>query len=82
MKSGINLCLVVSISVSVSSTNLFKKAVNLEISPQFDAYTGVRILTGIQDEDGNDILNEIITPELEQPIDAIDAGYFHEKEVF
>lgn len=56
MKSGINLCLGVSISVSVSSTNLFKKAVNLEISPQFDAYTGVRILTGIQDEDGNDIV--------------------------
>lgn len=56
MKSGISLCLGVSISVSVSSTNLFKKAVNLEISPQFDAYTGVRILTGIQDEDGNDIV--------------------------
>jgi hypothetical protein len=35
---------------------LFRKAVNLEISPQFDAYTGVRILTGIQDEDGNDIV--------------------------
>lgn len=56
MKSGISLCLGVSTSVSVSSTNLFKKAVNLEISPQFDAYTGVRILTGIQDEDGNDIV--------------------------
>ena len=35
-----------------------------------------------KDEDGNDILNEIITPELEQPIDAIDYGHFHETEVF
>ena len=30
-------------------------------------------LNGLKDEDGNDILNEIITPELEQPIDAIDT---------
>lgn len=44
--------------MSVSSTNLFRKAVNLEVSPKFNAYTGVRIITGIQDEDGNDIVYE------------------------
>ena len=39
-------------------------------------------LNGYKDEDGNEILNEIITPEIAQPIDAIDYGHFHETEVF
>lgn len=30
-------------------------------------------LNGLKDENGDDILNEIITPELEQPKTAIDA---------
>jgi len=41
-------------------------------------------LNGIKDEDGNDILNEIITRELEQPKTGINApqDFEIEKEVF
>ena len=44
--------------MSVSSTNLFRKAKELSISPEFKAYTGVRIYTGTQDENGADIVYE------------------------
>ena len=41
-------------------------------------------LNGVKDEDGNDILNEIITRELEQPKTAIDRpqDFEIEKELF
>ena len=44
--------------MSVSSTNLFRKAMNLEISPEFQQYTGVRIYTGIQNENNEEIVYE------------------------
>lgn len=44
--------------MSSSSTNLFKKARNLEIAPAFQGYTGVRIHTGRQDENKNEIVFE------------------------
>lgn len=44
--------------MSDNATNVLQKAQDLNISPKFAPYMGVRILTGQQDDDGNDIVYE------------------------